>query len=71
LPVADNVPDRQSDVAGPNCALVSDITYVRTGQGWPCLAAAMDLFWRKIEGWAMAPAIPTELGVSRGVISMF
>lgn len=61
LPVAENVLDRQFDVAAPNQAWVSDITYVRTGQGWLYLAAVMDLFSRKIVGWAMAPTMPTEL----------
>lgn len=64
LPVADNVLDRQFDATAPNRAWVSDITYVRTGQGWLYLAAVMDLFSRKIVGWAMAPAMPTELVAS-------
>ena len=36
-------------------------TYVRTRAGWLYLAVVMDLFSRKIVGWAMAPAMPTEL----------
>ena len=64
LPVADNVLDRQFDATAPNRAWVSDITYVRTGQGWLYLAAVMDLFSRKIVGWAMAPAMPTKLVAS-------
>ncbi|RJG00123.1 IS3 family transposase [Noviherbaspirillum saxi] len=61
LPVAENLLDRQFDVAAPNQAWTSDITYVRTRQGWLYLAAVMDLFSRKIIGWAMAPTMPTEL----------
>ena len=38
--------------------------YIRTGQGWLYLAAVMDLFSRKIVGWAMAPSMPTELVAS-------
>lgn len=64
LPVADNVLDRQFDATAPNRAWVSDITYVRTGQGWLYLAAVMDLFSRKIVGWAMAPSMPTALVAS-------
>jgi putative transposase len=64
LPVADNVLGRQFDVTAPNRAWVSDITYIRTGQGWLYLAAVMDLFSRKIVGWAMAPSMPTELVAS-------
>jgi putative transposase len=61
LPVAENLLNRQFDVAAPNQAWTSDITYVRTRQGWLYLAAVMDLFSRKIVGWAMAPTMPTEL----------
>lgn len=64
LPVADNVLDRQFDVTAPNRAWVSDITYIRTGQGWLYLAAVMDLFSRKVVGWAMAPTMPTDLVAS-------
>ena len=61
LPVAPNVLDRQFDPVMPNRAWVTDITYVRTRSGWLYLAAVMDLFSRKIVGWAMAPSIPAEL----------
>jgi putative transposase len=61
LPVAENVLDRTFNVAAPNQAWVSDITYIRTRQGWLYLAAVMELFSRKIVGWAMAPTMPTEL----------
>lgn len=61
LPVAENLLNRQFDVAAPNQAWTSDITYVRTRQGWLYLAAVMDLFSRKIIGWSMAPTMPTEL----------
>lgn len=61
LPVSLNVLDRQFDVAGPNQAWVCDITYIRTRSGWLYLAAVMDLYARKIVGWAMAPDMPAEL----------
>jgi putative transposase len=64
LPVAENVLDRQFEVAAPNRAWVSDITYVRTRQGWLYLAAVMDLFSRKVVGWAMALSMPAELVAS-------
>lgn len=60
-PVAQNLLDRQFTVAQPNQAWVSDITYIRTRQGWLYLAAVMDLYSRKIVGWAMAPTMPAEL----------
>jgi putative transposase len=42
-------------------AYVSDITYVRTGAGWLYLAVVIDLFSRKVVGWAMAPSMPAKL----------
>lgn len=61
LPVAANILDRQFEPAAPNRAWVSDITYIRTRSGWLYLAAVMDLFSRKIVGWAMAPSMPADL----------
>ena len=61
LPIADNVLDRQFEPAAANESWVADITYIRTRSGWLYLAAVMDLFSRKIVGWAMAPSMPAEL----------
>lgn len=61
LPVAGNVLARQFEQAAPNQAWVSDITYIRTRSGWLYLAAVLDLYSRKIVGWAMAPEMPASL----------
>lgn len=61
LPIAANVLNRQFEPVAMNVAWVSDITYIRTRSGWLYLAAVMDLFSRKIIGWAMAPNMPAEL----------
>jgi len=61
MPVADNILNRQFDVALPDQAWVSDITSIRTGQGWLYLAAVMDLYSRKIVGWACAATMQTNL----------
>lgn len=61
LPIAANILDRQFNPAAPNVAWVSDITYIRTGSGWLYLAIVLDLFSRKVVGWAMAPTMPAEL----------
>lgn len=61
LPVAANVLNRQFNPPAPNMAYVSDITYIRTGAGWLYLAVVLDLFARKVVGWAMAPSMPAEL----------
>lgn len=64
LPVAENVLDRQFDVAEPNRAWTSDITYIRTAQGWLYLAVVLDLHSRKVVGWSMAPTMPADLVMS-------
>ncbi len=61
LATSDNILDRQFQPAGPNLAWVADITYLRTRSGWLYLAAVMDLYSRKIVGWAMAPTMPAQL----------
>ena len=45
----------------PNKAWVTDIIYIRTWQGWLYLAVVMDLFSRKIVGWATPHAIHREV----------
>lgn len=52
LPVAENVLDRKFEVDAPNVAWVTDITYVWTSEGWLYLAAILDLFSRRVVGWA-------------------
>ncbi len=37
------------------------MTYIATGEGWLYLAAILDLFSRKIVGWAMSGTMPQEL----------
>jgi putative transposase len=56
-----NVLQRQFTVSRPNKAWVTDITYIRTWEGWLYLAVVMDLFSRKIVGWSTSPTIHHEL----------
>lgn len=56
-----NLLQRQFTVARPNEVWVTDITYIRTWQGWLYLAVLIDLFSRKIVGWAVRPTIHREL----------
>jgi putative transposase len=56
-----NLLKRQFTVTRPNAAWVTDITYIRTWQGWLYLAVVMDLFSRKIIGWSAGPTIRREL----------
>lgn len=61
LPVSDNVLARRFNPSGPNQAWVSDITYIRTRSGWLYLAVVLDLYARKVVGWAMAPSMHAQL----------
>src|SRR3546814_9268864 len=44
----------------PNQVWVADITYIQTREGWLYLAAILDLYSRKIVGWAMSERIDTS-----------
>ncbi len=61
LPVWPNLLDRRFHIAGPNQAWVSDISYVRTTQGWLYLAATLDLHNRQVVGWSMDKRMTSEL----------
>ncbi len=63
LPVAPNVLDRQFTVAAPDTAWVSDITYLWTREGWLYLVVILDLFSRRVVGWALRTRITRELAV--------
>jgi transposase InsO family protein len=61
LPVAENVLARRFTPQAANQAWACDITYIRTHSGWLYLAAVLDLFSRKIVGWATAATMRAEL----------
>src|SRR5205085_8520009 len=61
LPIAPNLLNRNFSAAAPNRIWLTDITYVETDQGWLYLAAVMDLYSRRIVGWAMDDHLRTEL----------
>jgi putative transposase len=54
LPVAENVLARRFQSACPDEVWVSDITYLRTGEGWLYLAVFLDLYSRLVVGWAVS-----------------
>jgi putative transposase len=60
-PIARNLLAVAPKLQSPNRVWVSDITYVFTAQGWLYLAAVMDLYSRKIVGWATADHLKTSL----------
>ncbi len=47
--------------AAPNRKWVTDITYLATADGWIYLAVVLDLFSRKVVGWALSNSLATEL----------
>ena len=62
-PVAPNVLGRDFDAAGPNERWGTDITYLWTWEGWLYLAVVLDLFSRRVVGWAVQPHLRTELAL--------
>jgi putative transposase len=58
---ASDLVERNFTAAAPDCLWVADITYIRTWAGFLYLAVVLDVFSRKIVGWAMATHLRTEL----------
>ena len=52
-------PDSTSDEHGTR--LLRDITYLRTGQGWPCLTTVIRLATRMVAGWQTADHMRTSI----------
>ena len=59
--VVDNTLDRRFDVATPDTAWVTDITYIRTQEGFAYLAVVIDLFSRRVVGWAVQSRQTTDV----------
>ena len=58
---APDLVDRDFTADEPDDKWVADITYIRTGQGFLYLAVVLDVFSRRIVGWAMATTLKTQL----------
>lgn len=63
-PIAPNLLAQRAVPQGPNEVWLQDITYVPTAQGWLYLALVLDLWSRKIVGWAMAEHLRSELVIA-------
>lgn len=62
--IAPNLLERNFTVPAPNQVLAGDITYVATTDGWLYLAVLLDLYSRRVVGWAMSDRIDTELALT-------
>lgn len=61
--VAENTVARNFEVPAPNQTWVTDITYIRTYEGWTYLAVVIDLFSRRIVGWSVQSRMTTDLAL--------
>jgi transposase InsO family protein len=64
FPVAPNLLQRNFKAVGPDRIWLADLTYVWTDEGWLYLAVVLDLFTRRVVGWAMADHLGHELALA-------
>lgn len=64
LPVAPNLLEQNFTATAPNQAWVGDITYIWTAEGWSYLAVLIDLYSRRVVGWAMRKSLNRELALA-------
>ena len=59
--MAENLLNRRFETDRPNKVWLSDITYIRTQEGWLYLSAVLDLYNRQIIGWSMEDSLTQNL----------
>jgi transposase InsO family protein len=64
FPIAPNVLERDFTASAPNEAWVTDITFLWTAQGWLYLAVIIDLFSRRVVGWATSENVDRHLALA-------
>lgn len=64
LPEIPDLLQRRFEAEAPDRVWLSDITYVRTAQGWLYLAVILDLFSRRVVGWSMAPSLSKQIALN-------
>ena len=62
-PIAPNRLRRNFTATAPNQVWLADLTYIRTGEGWLFLAALIDMFTRKVVGWAVRDALHADIAL--------
>lgn len=63
-PIAPNVLERDFETSAPNNVWVTDVTYVWTDEGWLYLAIIIDLYARRVVGWATSESNDTKLALA-------
>jgi transposase InsO family protein len=63
LPVAANLLDQDCTAETPDSVWVGDITYVPTQEGWLYLTVLIDLYNRKVVGWASSSRMTRQLAI--------
>ncbi len=69
--VAINRLEQNFDVPRPDHTWVTDITYIRTWEGWLYLAVVLDLFSRSVVGWSMKPTLHSDLVVNALIMAVW
>ena len=71
LPVADNLLKQDFTASRPNQKWAGDITYLWTNEGWYYLAVVLDLYSRKVIGWAMSERMTARLVCDALAMALF
>jgi transposase InsO family protein len=71
FPIHNNILNREFSADKPNLRWVSDITYIPTREGWLYLAVIMDLFSRRIVGWAMDSRMKEDIVINALKMALF
>ena len=69
--IAPNLLQRQFETDGPNKKWVADFTYLWTAEGWLFVAAVLDLYSRRIVGWAMRSDMTAQLVIDALVMAVW
>lgn len=69
--VSDDLLDRRFEAAAANQKWVADFTYIWTAEGWLYVAAVVDLFSRRVVGWAMKAEMTAQLATDALIMSIW
>lgn len=69
--VVDNTLDRQVTVDASDRAGVTDITYLRTHEGFVYLCVVIDPYFRRVDGWAILSRQTSELAVQESLVAIW